>query len=122
VLIGAAGILFFASTELWLAVWLCFSPPLLIGVWVVTGAIFQRLEMTQEKIALINLWQRQELRWDEVRQIKIDRQGRKLFFYGANKCLAILYSQALNNKHKEQTLMLLTAQIEYNNIKVKTDE
>lgn len=122
VLIGVFGIAFFANTELWLAGWACFSPPLLIGLWVVIGAIFLRLEMTPEKIALINLWQRQELHWDEMKQIKVDRQGRKLLFCGANRCLAILYPQALSDKPKEQMVMVLTAQIEHHRIKVETDE
>jgi len=122
ILIGVFGIAFFANTALRLAAWVCFSPPLLIGLWLVIGAIFLRLEMTAEKIALINLWQRQELGWDEVEWIKIDRRGRKLLFCGANRCLAIPHPQALSDRHKEQLLLMLTAQIEQRNIKVGTDE
>jgi hypothetical protein len=122
VLMGALGIVVFANTELWLAVWVCFSPPLLIGLWVMIGAIFLRVEMSPEKIALITLWQRQELRWDEMEQIKVEGQGRKLLFCGANRCLAIRHLQALSYKPKEQMLLMLTAQIEHHHIKVEADE
>lgn len=101
---------------------LCFGPLVLIASWYLFSSLTYRLEMTSKVITVIRLWRRQTIRWDEIEYIEHDFGWHRWVAYGRNKRLAVVGIRTLGEKDRQKIRDMLTAQVEYRNIKVHHKE
>ena len=113
-LIAGIGYLFLSYTSYW---WLIiFIMPTVLGSVIAAATSMWQLQMTAYTITSTRFWKTDEIQWDEVWKIRLDRFGYRLIFFGRNEILYCPGIKAWVGRDHQRMLMFLNGQIQQRKI------